>query len=300
MRRSAAGLVAAGALLAYGAGYERTAYTLRRIYVPVLPPGSPPFRILHLSDLHATPRQHGKFGWLSELARLVPDLVALTGDVLAHPDADRPLRRALEPLYTFAGVFVPGNNDYHVPTLKSPHRYFLPRDPAAPKGPPMDWAGFAKALTADSGWVDLTNLRVVLDIAGRHLEVRGVDDARLCRDRVGLVSGPAESGAELALGLSHTPEPRVLDAFATDGVGLILSGHTHGGQIRLPYAGALVTNCGLDRARARGLSRHEAGGRPSWLHVSPGLGTSPYAPVRFNCRPEATLLTLLPPADPAR
>jgi hypothetical protein len=295
VRRAAVGLGAAGALgLAYGGVYERTAYTLRRIDVPVLAPGSPPFRILHLSDLHATPRQHGKFAWLSDLARLVPDLVALTGDVLSHPDAATPLRRALEPLHNFPGVFVPGNNDYYIPTLKSPHRYFLPRDPAAPKGPPLDWAGFAKALAADSGWLEMTNMRAALEIGGRSLDVRGVDDARLGRDRPRLVAGPPEPGADLVLGLSHTPEPRVLDAFTESGVGLILSGHTHGGQIRLPYVGAMVTNCGIDRARARGLSRHAAGGQPAWLHVSPGLGTSPYAPIRLNCRPEATLLTLLP------
>ena len=61
--------------------------------------------------------------------------------------------------------------------------------------------------------------------------------------------------------------------------------------------GALVTNCDLEPARAKGLHRHPADSRPgdpgsSWLHVSAGLGTSPYAPVRFACRPEATLLTL--------
>ena len=69
---------------------------------------------------------------------------------------------------------------------------------------------------------------------------------------------------------------------------LLLAGHTHGGQLCLPFKGALVTNCDLDTGRAKGLHRHHG----SWLHVSAGLGTSPYAPVRFFCRPEATLLTL--------
>jgi len=50
---------------------------------------------------------------------------------------------------------------------------------------------------------------------------------------------------------------------------------------------------GLDRQRARGLHRHPAGGQV-WLHVSAGLGTSPWAPARFACRPEASLLTLVP------
>jgi predicted MPP superfamily phosphohydrolase len=94
----------------------------------------------------------------------------------------------------------------------------------------------------------------------------------------------------VALGLSHTPEPRLIDAFAADGFTLMMSGHTHGGQLRVPGYGALVTNCGLPRRRARGLSPWGPG---AWLHVSAGLGTSPYAPVRFACPPEATLLTLV-------
>ena len=87
-----------------------------------------------------------------------------------------------------------------------------------------------------------------------------------------------------------------------DGAGLVIAGHTHGGQLAVPLVGALVTNCDLDRRRAKGLSRWWPGADrgavvggaadAAWLHVSAGLGTSPYAPVRFACRPEATLLTL--------
>jgi predicted MPP superfamily phosphohydrolase len=71
---------------------------------------------------------------------------------------------------------------------------------------------------------------------------------------------------------------------------LILAGHTHGGQVRIPGVGALVTNCDIPHERARGLSRW----RTSWVNVSAGLGTSKYAPFRFACRPEASLLTLVP------
>ena len=97
----------------------------------------------------------------------------------------------------------------------------------------------------------------------------------------------------------HTPEPRVLDEFAADGYDLLLAGHTHGGQLRVPLYGALVTNCGIEPERVSGLHRHpdrlpEPGQPQAWLHVSGGLGTSPWAPVRFACRPEATLLTLVP------
>jgi predicted MPP superfamily phosphohydrolase len=108
------------------------------------------------------------------------------------------------------------------------------------------------------------------------------------------------------MGVTHAPYLRVLDQLAGDGYETVLAGHTHGGQLCLPVKGALVTNCDLDTGRAKGLHRHPAHAPAgtagsSWLHVSAGLGTSPFAPVRFCCRPEATLLTLTPrPAGPAR
>ena len=96
-----------------------------------------------------------------------------------------------------------------------------------------------------------------------------------------------------ALTFGHAPYLRVLDRWNELGYPLILAGHTHGGQLCVPFYGAVVTNCDLDRKRASGLHTHVTPGHePSWMHVSAGLGTSPFAPVRFACRPEATLLTL--------
>ena len=94
----------------------------------------------------------------------------------------------------------------------------------------------------------------------------------------------------LNLGVAHAPYRRVLDAFVADGSELILAGHTHGGQLRLPGVGALVTNCDLPRSQARGLSDWD--GVP--LNVSAGLGASPYSNYRLFTPPEATLLTLRP------
>src|SRR5204862_4950927 len=72
------------------------------------------------------------------------------------------------------------------------------------------------------------------------------------------------------------------------GYDLLVAGHTHGGQVCLPGYGAIVTNCSMPRRLAAGLIRMG----PAVLHTSPGLGTSKYAPFRFGCRPEATLLEL--------
>ncbi len=287
--------VAAGtATLGYASLYERTRWTLRRFDVPVLAPGSAPLTVLHLSDLHMTAGQRSKQEWVASLAALEPDLVVDTGDNLAGMDAVPGTLRALDPLLDLPGAFVTASNDYFAPRPKNPFSYFTRTDKRV-HGGELPWHDLRDGLTA-RGWLDLTNATGELTVAGRRISFAGVDDSHLKRDRYDLVEGPADPGADLRIGLAHSPEPRVLDRFAADGYDLLLCGHTHGGQLRVPFYGALVTNCGIDRARARWLHRwaEPSPGRPSgtWLHVSAGLGTSPYAPARFACPPEATLLTL--------
>ena len=276
----------------YAWGVERKAFRLRRAEVPVLPHGSEPLRVLHVSDLHAAAGQPWKVAWVRRLADLEPDLVVNTGDNLGGADGVPVAVEALAPLLDRPGAFVPGSNDWFAPRPKNPARYLLPDTGRRVHGDPLPWGELRTAFT-DAGWLDLTHRRTTLSLRGLSVEIAGVSDAHLQADHYERVAGPVRSTTEVALGLSHTPEPRVLDGFANDGFHLVLSGHTHGGQLRVPGVGALVTNCGLDRRRARGLSRWTD---RTWLHVSAGLGTSPYAPVRFACPPEATLLTLVPGA----
>jgi predicted MPP superfamily phosphohydrolase len=289
------GVFAAGAAGLSWSLAEARAFTLRRADLPVLPPGSAPIRILHLSDLHLTPRQSAKAEWVRGLAALEPDLVVSTGDSLAHLDAVPAVLEAHGELLERPGVFVLGSNDYWAPRFKNPARYLQrhggPRRVLGRPLPTHDLvAGFREA-----GWLDLGNRRGRLEVGGHRLEFVGVDDPHIRRDRYDDVAGPADPGSVLTIGVAHAPYRRVLDAMAADGAGLLLAGHTHGGQLCLPGVGALVTNCDLDRRRARGVSRWPAPaqGVDAWLHVSAGLGTSPYTPVRFACRPEATLLTLI-------
>jgi predicted MPP superfamily phosphohydrolase len=273
--------------LAYAGVWERNAFTLRKFDVPVLSPGTSPIRILHISDVHMLGRQRRKQAWIRDLARLVPDLVVSTGDHLAGPDGVPAILDALGPLLDRPGAFVLGSNDYFAPVAKNPLKYFDPHHRRV-IGDELPWRKLVEGLT-QHGWQDLTNTKTTVAAGSLRVGMRGVDDPHLKRDRYEQVAGPADPNVDLSIGVVHAPEPKVLRQFAADGDQLLLSGHTHGGQLRLPAVGALVTNCGIDRARCRGLSRFEG----AWLHVSAGLGTSPYAPIRFWCRPEATLLTMV-------
>lgn len=278
--------VALGAAVTGWALVEPHLPVLRRCTVPVLPSGWAPLRVLHLSDLHLLPRQRRKAAWVRGLAALEADLVVSTGDHLSSADALDALADTLGALTAdgIPGVFVPGNNDYYSPVRPSLSSYLTGAGPRR-RVPDLPWAR-AAAMLVEKGWTDLTHERVELQVAGRPVVLTGTDDAHLRRDRYPRVAGRVDG---FGLGVTHTPKRALLRAFEQDGHAMVLAGHTHGGQVRVPGLGPLVTNCDLQRSRARGLTRGEGG----WLHVSAGLGCSPYLPVRFCCRPEATLLELV-------
>ena len=310
------------ATLAYSL-VEARCPVLRRIDVPVLAADEEPLTVLHLSDLHLTDRTEARVTWVRHLATLRPDVVINTGDNLSLASGLEPLRRALDPLTGLPGAFVMGDHDYRTTVFRLPTRY-LHRDPRKASSRVRDediealpWEEIRDLQTA-GGWLDLTNRRGSLTVRGRRIELVGVDDPHVNRDVFsvpGAGGDRASSGSAWALslpairgregrglrpGLTHAPYRRVLEAMSADDVDLTLAGHTHGGQLCVPGVGALVTNCDLDRGRASGLSRWPGRlGEPRttvhmYLHVSAGLGTSPFTPVRLACRPEATLLRLLP------
>jgi uncharacterized protein len=286
---------AAGAAgIGYAALVERNWFALRRYDVPVLPADASPVRVLHISDAHLTPGRRRLQSWIRALDELDPHLVVNTGDSIAHPEAVPYFLEALGPLLSRPGVFVLGSNDIHSPRPKNPARYLwrTSHGEHTRHVPDLPWEKLCEGMT-DAGWLDLNNRRGKVSAGGLDIVLAGVHDSHMGRDRYQDVAGPADPAAAVRIGVLHSPEPRVLDLFAADGYELLLAGHTHGGQLCLPQLGTLVTNCGIDRERARGLHHHPADGS-AWLHVSAGLGTSPYAPVRFACRPEATLLTLVP------
>ncbi|SEC15635.1 Predicted phosphohydrolase, MPP superfamily [Nocardioides exalbidus] len=303
LRRAATLGAVAGASLASYAAWEARQYTLRHVTVPLLAPGVAPMKVLHLSDIHMTPDQRAKQEWLRALASLEPDLVVNTGDNLAHMGSVPVVADSLGGLLDVPGVYVLGSNDYYSPGLRNPFAYLLP-DTGKRKTnvPQLPWPELKQRFD-DAGWQDLTNGFGSLEVGGTRIAFAGVDDPHLQYDDLARVAGPADPQADVRLAVTHAPYLRVLDQFAADGYDAIIAGHTHGGQVCLPTLDgrgrSLTTNCDLEPARAKGLHRHPADSVPgddgsTWLHVSAGLGTNPYVRLRVACRPEATLMTLVP------
>ena len=296
----ALGLGAAAAAHVWARHIEIHRYTLREAELRILPPGTRTIRILHISDIHLMPDQQRKLDFLDHLSKLRPHLVIDTGDNIASAASIPVLAEALTPLLQRPGAFVMGSNDMFAPGPKNPARYLLP-DPrpeglTEPQELTLPTSELAGRLSAH-GWKDLTNTRDSIELGGLEVRLVGVDDPHLERDEMPapVTVQPPAHGHVLRIGVAHAPYQRVLDAFVADGADLILAGHTHGGQLRLPGIGALVTNCDLPRRQARGLSTWK--GVP--MNVSAGLGASPYSNYRLFTPPEATLLTLRAPQPAA-
>lgn len=292
----ALGAAAAGVTL-WATVIERQLFTVRRHTLPILPEGAAPIRILQLSDLHLAPWQSRKIDWVRSLAELRPDLVVLTGDLMGHLEARHALIHALRPLAEQAPtVFVHGSNDYYGPRFKNPVKYLLEPSRLSTRVPDIDNVALTAGLEG-LGAINLNNAAERLEVQGTTLDLLGLNDPHIRYDdveamRAELQALPTASAKPVRLGVVHAPYQEALGELLRDETALILAGHTHGGQVRVPGVGAMTSNCDLPTAQARGLSVWHDAHRAAFLNVSAGLGNSIYAPVRFACRPEASLLTL--------
>ena len=292
--RVAAAAVAAGAAcVAWGALVERQWYALRHVTVPVLAGARAPLRVLHVSDLHLLPGQARVRRFLEAAHDQGPDLVVATGDLLGSAETvDEAVALLTRLRGDRPGLAVLGSNDRYGPQRFNPLRYFRPHPEMRSFGPPLDVDRLVEGLI-DGGWELVDNRRTTVVTPAGAVDVAGLGDPHIDLDDPDAVdwATPSPEGTVLRLGVVHAPYLRSIDVFDRFGFGLVLSGHTHGGQVRLPGVGALSSNCDLPLGRVRGLSRDGDG---PWLHVSAGLGHARTAPFRFACRPEATLLDLVP------
>jgi predicted MPP superfamily phosphohydrolase len=266
------------------------AYQLRQESLPLLPSGAGQIRILHFSDLHLTPSRKREIADIKSWAALKPDLVISTGDFLAHRDGVEVALNALNELLDLPGLYVFGSNDYYGPRFKNPLSYLKSDDGERRVGEKLPIEQFDSELKR-RGWINLNNSRSSIKINGITIDVRGTDDAHLELDNYQRVAG--KPSGDISIGVTHAPYKRVLDAMGQDSLDLIFAGHTHGGQVRLPWFGgsrSLTTNCDLPNWRSRGISKIP---NQPLLNVSAGMGQSPFAPLRIFCPPEVTLLTLV-------
>ncbi len=290
---------AGAASVAWAATMGVNDFRVRFTSTRALAPGSNPVRVLHLSDIHLAPWQEHKIAWLQTLAELEPDLVVNTGDNVGHSEALPLLRTALGPLAGVPGVFVHGSNDFFKPSPRNPLVYLLGPSKSHREPSVLDVGQMDSFFSDRLGWHALDNTALTLDVVGNRLDFIGLGDSHHGRDdadamraahtRLGEVSAGTST-----IGVTHAPYSHTLNDLVADAADVLFAGHTHGGQVCLPNGRALVTNCDLPVEQARGLSLWHAPQATVPLHVSGGIGTSIYAPVRLFCAPEATVVTLLP------
>ncbi|MCC7493712.1 MAG: metallophosphoesterase [Fimbriimonadaceae bacterium] len=274
----AAGLAAVAGLAGYGAWVEprRIEVTRHLLRPPRWPVGLDGLSILHLSDLHTRGRGPVE-AYLARLADAlpVPDLVVATGDFAEGPDRIAPCCAALAAVPARYGRYaVLGNNDY------APQAHHL---------------RLLDGLTA-AGYRVLLDQHDSLELPGGRLRIGGLHyyfvrfTARRFRYPVGELFGTADGAARLLL--SHSPD--ALPEAAAAGVDLMLSGHTHGGQICLP--GGRPVHSNLYRRVGRSYLQGEWHRESTLLYVSRGLGMSDPR-LRLWCRPEVAWLTIGAPQD---
>lgn len=263
-------------------------YRLKRLAVPI-GRDIPRIDVLHLSDTHMSARDERLRRFLRNLTNTLsraPDLVLATGDLVEGDEGIDPLTACLTDLFPEAARFyVLGSHDYYNARFQSYAKYFATSGRGAIRAPHADTPRLEAGLQA-AGWRSVQNTDAVVEVGGVRVRVGGVDDPYLNRQTTSHIA--RAPGDELAVGLVHAPD--VVSDWLLAGFDLVLAGHTHAGQVRIPGFGAVVTNSSLPSALGGGLHRIGSG----WLHVSPGLGTGRFAPIRFSCRPEATLLSLVP------
>ena len=160
------------AAIGYAVVVERNWFVLRKFEIPVLPPGTGPLRVLHISDAHLTPGRKRLMSWIRSLDDLDPHLVVNTGDSIAHRRSVELFLDSLGPLLDRPGVFVLGSNDLYAPQAGNPAMYLS--GPSSRKlkktTPDLPWEKLRDGMAA-AGWLDLSNRRGQLTAGGLDVAV---------------------------------------------------------------------------------------------------------------------------------
>ncbi len=279
--------------------------------------GKPYITILHLSDFHLRKNRKGRrlYKFIRGLSRYKPDLIFITGDLVDKDENIPYLVECLKPLKAKYGKFaVLGVHDYYNKKIteflknmfKRKKSYQRENDIPRLKNE-LESIGI-KVLQNQAEDIESP----LGDIEG--ISVVGIDDPILEKANVSLAfgNGSAEpkdiehyrgkypeyfkfkqkdfhlldEHAKLLLCLVHTPDSHTIIDLAQRGADIIFSGHTHGGQVRLPLMGAVLTGCRLSPRYASGLFYF----KKFVLYISRGLGEGRYSQFRFFCPPQASMV----------
>jgi hypothetical protein len=263
-RRAILGLAAIGlACMAYA--YFVEPYRLRvthvRIESPKVPAGARPIRIVHISDLHCDARPRLETRLPDVIAAEQPDIIVFTGDAANSFEGVPVFQACMKRIASIAPTFaVSGNWDGRFGSLRQ--------------------------MLSGTGVRELVGEAARMPVRGTDVWVAGspLDDEGIAQPALQQVPKGA-----LTLFLYHTPE--CIGELARHGVDLCCVGHTHGGQVALPFYGALITLSSTGKRYEAGLYR--VGG--TWLYVNRGIGMEGGAlRVRFWARPEVTVIEIAP------
>jgi uncharacterized protein len=284
-------VLAAGGVAAASVAYARlieprwVVRTRTQLHFRELPPALEGLRIALLTDMHASRDTPAEL--IRRAVRMTnaeqPDLVALAGDIA---EDEVSLEKALDELAELRaplGVFiVPGNHDYRDVGIERWH------DAVSRRGTLIDLTNRARVVRVRrDGVADGAKGE------GARLCIAGVDDLSYGRPRMDILPPPEQR--DFTLLLAHHPDQAEHARRAADDVNLVLSGHTHGGQVRLPFIGAVVRSAANPELYDAGVRR-----RPwTQVYTSHGIGTT-HLPIRFGAPPEIALLTLTAGERPRR
>jgi predicted MPP superfamily phosphohydrolase len=266
---------------------DRTGFTLQALHIPCRGLQHP-LKLLHLSDIHLLVRDRAKQKFIRHVTDADYDFVFLTGDIAEETDAEALVPSLLTRAPRYGAFAVLGNHDHRRLSIQDSLKElftgeFLDRA-AMSDIPPMK-----RRFEGGGAWRVLVNETALVEVRNQTIAIAGVDDPATRHGDLQRTMQHVKR-ADVLIALVHVPTD--LASFSQYGFQLVLAGHTHGGQVRLPFIGALRTQCDLPRHQARGLFQV---GR-TWVHVSQGLGSGKLLRLRALCPPTAYAITLEPQA----
>lgn len=271
-------------LLWWTAFFEPRFYKFRKRRVRLSKKIPKPLNILHLSDIHFSGENPFLESFFDKLGEETHDFIFLTGDIFDSPEGIPQSVRNLKKLKAHFGIFsVLGNHDYFDYHLWDVFFHSFPgQGRPLRKQPDQD---FQKALES-AGVRVLRNQTLRVRFGEVSALIHGLDDPTTGRADVGATFKGSEGTGEVRFLLSHSVDAML--RVQKNEIDVCFSGHSHGGQVRLPFFGALITHTTLGRKFAGGLHSFKG----TFCSISQGVGTSRFFGIRFLCRPEAVTLVV--------